>query len=249
MRFKLIACEVMYRELCHAIARSPHTVDVEFLPKGLHDIGTAGMRDRLQAVIDGIPPRSCDAVLLGYGLCNNGTAGLEAHTVRLVLPRAHDCITLFFGSKERYLDYFKDHAGTYFLTTGWIERGEASGELRQISIQRKSGMDMSYEELVERYGEDNARFLQETLYDMTRHYSTLAYIDMNIGPERQFEEIARERARSRGWQFLPLRGDMTLLERLVVGEWNDEDFLVVDPGHRIVASLESGIVASERIGS
>jgi hypothetical protein len=247
MRLKLIACEIFYRELCAVVARSVNQIDIEFLPKGLHDIGTSGMRERLQTVIDGIPPDGCDAVLLGYGLCNNGTAGLEARCVPLVLPRAHDCITLFFGSRDRYLDYFRNNSGTYFLTTGWIERGEASGELRQISIQRKSGMDMTYEELVERYGEENARYLHETLYDMTRHYSTLAFIDMGVGPERQFEEIARERARSRGWQYLPLRGDMTLLERLVFGRWNNEDFLVVEPGHRIVASLESGIIASERI--
>jgi len=247
MRFKLIACEVMYRELCHEAARSPHTVDVEFLPKGLHDIGTAGMRERLQGVIDSVPSGSCDAILLGYGLCNNGTAGLEARGVPLVLPRAHDCITLFFGSRERYLDYFKDNAGTYFLTTGWVERGEATGELRQISVQRKSGMDMSYEELVERYGEDNARYLHETLYDMTRHYSTLAYIDMGVGPEREFEQVARDRAQARGWRFLPLRGDMALFRRLVRGEWDSGDFLVVEPGHRVVASLDAGIVAAEKI--
>ena len=247
MRLRLIACEVMHRELCHAAARSPHTVDLEFLPKGLHDIGTSSMRERLQAVIDGVSHGSCDAILLGYGLCNNGTAGLEARGVRLVLPRAHDCITLFFGSKERYLNYFNDNAGTYFLTTGWIERGEAAGELRQVSIQRKSGMDMSYEELVERYGEDNAKYLHETLCDTTRHYSTLAYIDMGVGPEREFEAIARERARARNWRFLPLRGDMALFERLVRGEWNPEDFLVVEPGHRIAADLNGGIVTSENI--
>ncbi len=43
MRLKLIACEIFYRELCAAVARSVNQVDVEFLPKGLHDIGQAGM--------------------------------------------------------------------------------------------------------------------------------------------------------------------------------------------------------------
>ena len=42
-RLKLIACEVLYREMCDAVARSPHQVDVEFLPKGLHDLGGAAM--------------------------------------------------------------------------------------------------------------------------------------------------------------------------------------------------------------
>ena len=41
MRLKLISCEVLYREMCAAISRAPHEVDVEFLPKGLHDEGVA----------------------------------------------------------------------------------------------------------------------------------------------------------------------------------------------------------------
>ena len=47
MRLKLITCEVFYREFNAVVARSPHIVDVEFF-KGLHDIGTAGMQERLQ---------------------------------------------------------------------------------------------------------------------------------------------------------------------------------------------------------
>ena len=39
MKLKLIACEVLSREMWFAAARAPHQVDVEFLPKGLHDLG------------------------------------------------------------------------------------------------------------------------------------------------------------------------------------------------------------------
>jgi hypothetical protein len=37
------------------------------------------------------------------------------------------------------------------------------------------GMDDSYQELVEKYGEDNAKFLQETLCDHTRNYTRMTY--------------------------------------------------------------------------
>ncbi len=37
MYFKLIACDVFTREVCHCIARSPHTVDVGFTEKGAHE--------------------------------------------------------------------------------------------------------------------------------------------------------------------------------------------------------------------
>ena len=33
MRLKLISCEIFHREMCAVVARSPHRVDIEFLPK------------------------------------------------------------------------------------------------------------------------------------------------------------------------------------------------------------------------
>jgi hypothetical protein len=244
-KFRLISCEVLFRELCHTVASSPHQIDVGFLPKGLHDIGSAGMVERLQAAVDAVPPSSYDAILLGYGLCNNGIAGLRARHTPLVVPRAHDCMTLFLGSRSRYAEFFTENPGTYFYTSGWLERGEASGELRQLSIQHQTGMDADYEELVKKYGEDNARFLYDQLCDYTKHYRQITFIDMGIGPQEQFKTMAEQKAADRGWTFTCARGDMRLLQNLVLGEWNGEEFLVVPPGQRIAVSHDDRIVTTE----
>lgn len=246
MRLKLLSCEIFYREFCAALARSPHTVDVEFLPKGLHDIGSKGMLERLQTAIDKVDSFSYDAILLGYGLCNNGIAGLNARLIPLVVPRAHDCITLFLGSKERYLEYFDSHPGVYFKTTGWIERGENLGELSQLAIGRKMGMHQDFEELVARYGEDNARYLWEELGKLTRNYSQFTFIEMGVEPDSSFEGRAREEAAERGWKFEKLVGDMGIIQRLVNGDWNEQEFLVVPPGWRIKADYDAGILSAER---
>jgi hypothetical protein len=37
-----------------------------------------------------------------------------------------------------------------------------------------------------------------------------------------------------------------LFRGLLTGDWNEADYLVVPPGHRIVARPDSGIVAAER---
>jgi hypothetical protein len=242
LRLKLIACEIFYRELCAAVARSINQVDVEFLPKGLHDMGQAGMSARLKEALAAVDPTRYDAVLLGYGLCSNGLVGVVADKVPLVVPRAHDCITLFLGSKERYLDYFQSHPGVYFKTTGWIERGEGLTQYREESIAHQSGMMMSYEELVARYGEDNAKYLYDQLCDMTRNYSGMTYIEMGIEPDDRFEQRARQQAAERGWKFEKLAGDMALVQRLVDGPWDDEQFLVVPPGRRIAASFDAKII-------
>jgi hypothetical protein len=247
---KLIACEIFYRELSAAVARSTNRVDVEFLPKGLHDAGQATMSARLNAALDAVDTAQYEAVLLGYGLCSNGLVGLRARVVPLVVPRAHDCITLFLGSKERYLDYFMSHPGVYFKTTGWIERGEglaqlgpeAMAQLGPEAIQNRSGMGQSYEVLVAKYGEDNARFLYEQLGNMLRNYRSLAFIEMGVEPDDRFERRTRQEAAERGWTFEKLAGDMALIQALVDGPWDADRFLVVPPGCRIAASFDDKII-------
>jgi len=244
MKLKLISCEVFYREMCATIARSPNQVDVEFMPKGLHDLESNDMQRRIQARLDAVGESDYDAVIFGYGLCNNGLHGLKARQIPVVIPRAHDCITLFFGCRKRYTEYFTSNPGVYFKTSGWIERGEVSQELVQASIGHKTGMDRTYDELVEQYGEDNAGFLYETLCrDNAPHYSKMTYIEMGVEPDRRFEDRAREDAQAKGWNFEHVQGDMTLIEKLVNGNW-DEHFLVVRPGEQIVVKHDEDIIAA-----
>ncbi len=245
MRLKLIACEILYRELCAAVARSVNQVDLEFLPKGLHDIGQEGMSRRLAEVLDAVDDSSYDAVVFGYALCSNGVVGIQARSVPVVIPRAHDCITLFFGSKERYLEYFQANPGTYFKTSGWVERGDQLEQATGESIARESGMTQSFEELVAKYGEDNARFLHEQLCNMVRNYGQVTYIEMGIEPDDRYERESRRLASQRGWKYDHVRGDMTLVRALVDGPWDEERFLVLQPGQRVAASFDDGIIKAE----
>lgn len=233
MRLKLIGCEVLYRELCAAVSRSVNQVDIEFLPKGLHDKGSAAMLSRLQETVDRVDATDYEAVLFGYALCGNGLAGLVARSIPLVIPRAHDCITLFLGSRTRYEEYFRTHSGVYFKTSGWIERGQ--------SLEPQ--LSLALDDLVARYGEEDARYLFE---ELTRHYRRLAFIRMGVEPDDRFERSAREEAAGRGWDFETVQGDMGLIQRLVDGAWDEAEFLVAPAGSRVVASHDGRIIRMER---
>lgn len=244
MKLLVIACEVCFREVCAAVSTSAHRCDVVFLPKGLHDLGVEKMSRRLQAEIDKGREGGYDAVALAYGLCNNGVVDLKCEYARLVLPRAHDCITLFMGSRTRYRGYFDAHPGTYFRTTGWIER-EDPASAGDETVMDRLGLGQSFAELVEKYGEENARYVMESMGDATANYDRLAYIRMGVCEEGGYEAGARREAQDKGWSFDLLEGSMGLFQRLVNGEWAD-DFLVLEPGERIAASYDEGVVRRGR---
>jgi len=249
MRLVIIACEIMHREISHCIARSKNIVDARFLKKGLHDVGQVEMSKALREEIGRVPEDEYEAILVGYGLCSNGIVGLAANKIPLVVPRAHDCITLLLGSKEKYMEYFNAHPGTYFRSTGWIERDtpQIGPDGKPLSIMTQLGLNRTYEELVAKHGEDNARYIMETLegWGGTNSYDTLAYIDMDIGEFPEYERQAKEEAQEKGWQYLELSGDVGLLRRLVDGDWDPEEFQVVQPGQKVAPTYFDDIISAE----
>ena len=245
MRLKLIACEVLYRELCAAAARSPNQVDVEFLSKGLHDQGHAAMCAALQAAVDRVSPDSFDAIAMGYGLCGNGAAGLVTRSLPLVVPRAHDCIALLMGGRDRYQTYFESTRGVYYRSTGWLERAENVDQTSLAAARTSPGAGYTVDELISRYGEENGRYLFGEFASYQSHYRQLTYIATGVEPDGRFEQKAREEAAERGWRFEKIAGSLRIFEKLVAGDWSEDEFLVVPPGWRVKAVYDHRIVDKE----
>jgi hypothetical protein len=240
MTFKLIACEVFYREVCACVAASPHRVDIEFTPKGAHDKSDS-LRELLQSKIDAAEAgeQAWDAILLGFGLCGNSTRGLAARKTRLVIPRAHDCCTIFLGSRERFRENFKDNPSLPFSSTGYMERGGSS--VHDASVSIIPGLGDKYEEYVRQYGEENAKYIMESLTASVSHavdgQADIRWVFIDV-PELShlgFAEKCRAEAEASGRQFVLLPGDMRLVRGLVNGQWDPSEFLVVEPGQKIGA--------------
>ena len=235
MYFKLIACDVFTRELCHAVVSTPHTVDLEFTEKGSHDNS-----DRLNSLIQGkidaadSSGKGYDAILLGYGLCGNSTRGLSSTGSKLVIPRAHDCCTIFLGSKESFKEHFADNPSRQFTSAGYMERGD--DYLRNSTFSKEMGIDKSYEEYVELYGEENARYIMETLDPSLEagREDSIVYIDIPETAHLDFKKRCSEEIEREGKNFICISGSIRLIKEMIHGNWTDEDFLVLEPGERIV---------------
>ena len=113
------------------------------------------------------------------------------------------------------------------------------------STIRQMGMT-SYEEYIEKYGEDNAKYLWDILGDHLRNYSDLTYIDVQIPGSRTSEQPARDLADKHNWTYSETSGNVRLLQMLMDGDWNESEFLVVQPGQTIDASHDDDIVVAKQ---
>ncbi|MFN8497492.1 MAG: DUF1638 domain-containing protein [Anaerolineae bacterium] len=248
MWLRCIACEVLARPIYLCAASSPHIVDVHLVQRGLHN-RPAHLRTELQAMVDATDATKYDAIVLGYGLCGQATEGLAARDIPLVIPRAHDCITLFLGSRERYQQQFSQYPGTFWYAQDYIERDDGSGAALAMGSGMADDLEAVYDDYVKKYGKDNADYLMEVMGAWQSHYQRAAYLDMGVGEARAVEAKAEGAAARRGWVFERVAGDMVLLRRLLAGDWagpGRDDFLVVPPGHKVEIAYDERVIQCVR---
>ncbi len=252
MRLKLLACKILFREVSLICSTLENTVDITWLRQGKHNYPEQ-LHDLLQEEIDriesGEDPHTnkmnddsdaddgiaddFDAILLGYGLCSDAVCGLTAKKHRLVIPKAHDCITLFMGSKETYAKNFKEIPGCYWYTADWIENTDMPGEARHCRMVKKyEAMD---------YDEETIEYLMSALNGLD-NYHNAAYIRMPFLDKEKYRKVAKDAAEFYGWEYHEIEGSTSLLEHFLSGDWNEEDFLVLEPGETAVPSYDQDII-------
>jgi hypothetical protein len=230
-RFLALTCEALARNIYQIAAETEHTVSVRLFGQGLHN-RPKNLRTILQEDINAVDDGDFDAILLVYGMCGTSTVGLTAQGTQLVIPRAHDCITLYLGSRERYQEEFDRHPGTYWYSVDYMERADqgASVALGAAGIEET---EAQYEEYVQKFGQETADYLIEEMRKWTQHYTRAAFIDTGLGDTQAYEKMAIDKAQRDGWVFERINGNRRLLEILINGNWSDDEFLIVPPGHTI----------------
>jgi len=246
LKLKVIACDVLNREISYLCSQSVCYTDVTFLHQGLHlnpDMLREKVQDQIDAANKGLPYNylgqtpDYDYIVLGYGLCSNGIVGVVSEKVPLVIPRGHDCITLLLGSKDAYGEYFGNNPGTYWYSRGWIERSVQPGEERYNAVYRQYATE---------YGEDNAEYLMEMEQGWFKNYNNAAFIDWkDLGNSGYYRDYSKKCAEFLRWGFCELDGSSLLLQNLLNGIFDENQVLVVPPGKKVISSNDDGIIAYE----
>jgi len=218
--------------VCDMVAKSPHIIDLEFLPMLAHD-NPKVLRDELQMIINkSTSQNSYDKLVLGDGLCGNVTAGLSCD-IPMVIPRIHDCCTMFMGSKEKYLQEFADKLSMRWCTNGYYERCYARNGMQDYFASDDYKRSAEYLKLVEEYDEDNAQYIWETMHPPIE-MDEAAYIEIDGYEYNNTRDLYEKHLKEIGCDIRILKGDTSFFEKLVNGPWAEDIFLEVLPGEQIV---------------
>ncbi len=215
----VIACLVL-QDLLERLLPDDLAEQITFLDYGLHRVPSK-LTWTLQDAIDSIERPSL--VVLGYGLCGNGLAGIKAGQHTLLVPRADDCIAILLGSRQAYIREFEAVSGTYYLSKGWLESG--SHPLKE------------YKDYVEKYGSEDAAWIMDQQF---QNYERLALVTHNQADMEKYRPEAQEVARyceQWGMRYEEILGSDVYVRRLVevaaALDKADNDFVVIPPGGEI----------------
>jgi hypothetical protein len=238
-RIAVIACGVLEWNIERLRSRVQcRELIVRILPGQLHN-DPHRLRELLQAQIDELDAEEgLRGIALAYGLCGRGTIALQARGVPLVLPRVQDCIGALLGSHNRHMEQFSRHPGTRYLSQGWYDSNHAKRVTERYHTARNDSLyGPTYDELAQRYGADNARFIAEFRDSWKRNYRRSGYIHFEGESEGGPAEAAsRALASELGWDHEVIAGDETLLFAMLNGDWSDPRLLLVPPGHKTASA-------------
>lgn len=205
--------------------RLPAGVPVTWMDITLHNTPKK-LAAALQEQLDALAEPS--TVIVGYGLCGNGLVGVKSGVHTLVIPRTHDCVAIFLGSHQRYVQRFFANANTYYLTKGWLDA--------------KDEPLTDYLDYVKQFDEETADYLVEMKY---KHYRRLCMVGFSQeeldGCRADAMKVADFCKQRFGMEYEETIGTTELIEALVRMparlDSGDEEFVVVPPGGEIMLEM------------
>jgi hypothetical protein len=79
-----------------------------------------------------------------------------------------------------------------------------------------------------------------------KEYNWATYIDWGLANSNEDKKYTKRCAKFLGWKYDELKGNPSLMQRLVDGDWSDKEFLIVEPGQKITEDLTNeGIIKAE----
>jgi len=138
---------------------------------------------------------------------------------------------MYMGSKEKFLKEFGNNLSMRWCTSGYYERSHIDNAQNTILSRHRNE---EYRALVEEYGEENADYIWQTMHPEIETPEA-AYIKIEGYEVPGSEDGFRKWVKSQGKTLRVLEGDISYLQAMINGPWDDERFLTINPGEKISA--------------
>lgn len=208
MTIKIIACEVMKKEL---LSITPILdVEFEFISMNLH-LYPEKLRKELQCIIERSTGYS--RIILAFGLCGGAAKGLVATDCILTIPKVHDCISIFLDSGKLNQGVFEKKVGTFYLSCGYM-----SSEKSILA---------EHERIKDKYGEKKALKVLSRMYE---GYNQILFIKTGCCSEKVDIRQSGEIAKLLNLRHDTIKGSNTFIEGIVNGPWDNNKFINKSPG-------------------
>ena len=190
--------------------------------------------------------RGFDAVALAWPV-RARTSGLIARASPVVIPRVHDCLTLFLGSREGIAG---NSAAIRAPNTfpGWFTH--------KLGVIRRPPALWSHDPPNTPAGQSSPsatagsrRRNHQFLGSWKRNYTRVAVIDTGCGEVEGCLRMAERISAGLGWECARLPGNTAMLRDLVSGEWDPARYLVLRPGERSELSGDEQVLVAVSAGT
>ena len=202
----IIACSIMKQEL-EALIDGDTSFELRYLDSSLHDTPKK-MPALIQKEVDAVASYATQ-IVLGYGFCSNGIAGVKAPKQGIIVPRVHDCIALFIGSAKAYNIEFNANPGTYYLTPGWLEEG-------------RDPLGYMEKDYVPKMGRKKAEMGTKLTF---AQYSYITLIDTGVKDMAPMREIGQKNAKFLDLAYKEIDGTHEYFKKILYGPHDKKNFI------------------------
>lgn len=242
MRYLYIICAVIKDEMYTLLHKNGKDSMLWELPAQLHDqpvMLCEELRKQLEKA-DALPTsqedpkQGIDGIVLAMGLCGGALDGIRTGRHPVFIPRAHDCVTLYLGSKERYDKLFDQYNGrAYWFTLAFMKQG---------CLPTKERFEEMHKIYAEHYDEENAEYLVDLEKAALREYRVLSRVDSLASPNIELVRVCAECSRDNGWSIESHDIDLRLFKSMAEGRFPQEEFLRVPPRCTVSQTNDSRVI-------
>jgi len=226
MKILGIVCGVLEEIFTKTAQKSENDIQIRIIDKHLHTEPDK-LRVELQKFLDNLT-ETFDFVVLGFGLCGGALNGLKSGKHTLVIPKSHDCITFYLGSKERYNEMVDKYENKcYWFTPSFF---------KQEYLPVKSFNDKKWQDYADKYDEDTADYLMEIELAPLKNYTHLMLVDDFSAPTEGMAGFAEQTANEYNWKIGVFDVVYDMFDMFFKGTYDENVFLTVLPENTVVQS-------------